>query len=267
MYNYQDYKINQINHIKKKSCVLYNNNVCKMHNKIKEKFFDQSYNNIYNKNSNQNLTGRLNTSLNLKESISNTKNTQYSRPYIKQLSQYCFLTLKNKNNIDNNHLPKLNETNNFENFNTLEKDDKTNIYFNLIKTYYDENGKKLKPKNTEINLIYNDSDYPQITKNKKNKRKNSMDKDENEIFLNFEKKNKTMNNDCNIIFAEMEYKEKEKENNDKLYFNCKKIIKRKKNNINTISQKPFNISHGELIYNKKLKNINSSPIVSEKSFN
>ena len=265
MNNYQHYKINQINHIKKKSCVLYNINVCKMHNKIKEKFFDQSYNNIYYKNSNQNLTGRLNTSLNPKESITNTKTTQYSRPYIKQLSQYCFLTLKNKNNIDNNNLSKLNETNNFENFNTLEKDDKTNIYFNLIKTYYDENGKKLKPKKTEINTMDNDSDYPQITKNKKNKKKNSIDnKAENEIFLNFEKKNKTMNNNCNIIFAEIEYKEKE--NNDKLYFNRQKIIKNKKSN-NITSKKPFNISYGELIYNKKLKNIICSPNISEKSFN
>ena len=251
---------NQINHVKKNSCVLYNNDIRKMHNKIKEKFFIQNYSSIYNKKSDNNLNRRTNHSLNnQKQSMANTKTPKFSRPYIKQLSQYCFLTLKNKRTDDNNSIPKLNESNN--NFETLEKDDKKNIYFNLIKTYYDENGIKLRPQKTVIFPIDNEIDYPKIIKTKKKKKNNSLDKVKNENFLNFEKKNKSMNNNCNLYFAQIE---KEKNNSkDKTCITQRKIIKRN-NNIN-IKNKAT--SSGELIFRNKLQNIITSPCESEKSFN
>ena len=104
-----------------------------MYYKLKEKTNSQNYNNINNKRKDQNFTSRQNNSLNSKQ-IVNTKAYFFSRPYIKQLSQYSFLTSRKKNSKDNFSIPRLNESKDFE---KNEKDDKTNIYFNLIKTYYD----------------------------------------------------------------------------------------------------------------------------------
>jgi hypothetical protein len=173
----------RINHAKKNSCVLLNK--IPMNNTLKDTFYDKSYNIIYNKNSENNLTSRLNTSINSKNSIKIKKMSFFSRPYIKQLSQYCFLTFKNKNNhkISEITVDKKNDK-----VKIPEKDDKTNIYFNLIKTYYDENGTKLKPKKTKVNPIDTENDYPKIIKTKKKKKNNSLDEKENENFLNFEKK-------------------------------------------------------------------------------
>ena len=153
----------KVNHMKKKSCVLFNK-IPKGNYKKKDKFLEQSFNSIYNINSEKNV--RLNTSINNKNEINNSKISLLTRPYIKQLSQYCFLTLKNK---DSTNSSKLSEKKTLENMKSLEKDDKTNIYFNLIKTYYDENGMKLMPKQTEVYPKENDIDYPKIIKNKKKK--------------------------------------------------------------------------------------------------
>ena len=253
--NIIDYRIYHANHVKKNSCLLNNNSLRKMNLSIKEKFFEDNFNKIYNKNIENN--NKLNATLNFKNSlIDNTKTSLFSRPYIKQLSQYCFLTLKNK---DDNNTTKLNDKEKMKKFKINEKDDKTNIYFNLIKTYYDENGMKLKPKQTEIFPIDNEIDYPKIIKTKKRKKKKS-----NENILNNEN-NKTMNNKCNIY-----YEQSEKENHKisgKLIINHKKVIRRDKNNIKNKTPTTYSISSGDLIYSNKLKNTVNSPSISDKSFN
>ena len=180
--------------------------------------------------------------------MTSNKSSIFFRPYSKQLSQYCFLTLKNQNN------PKINKKKNQEKYKILEKDDKTNIYFNLIKTYYDENGRKLKPKKTEIYPIDIELIYPKIIKSKKKKK--SSYKNGNGNCLKYEKKNKTMNNNCNIYLAPIDKK------NNHSHLKQKKIIKKEYNNIT-----PLSISSGELIYNSKFKNTATSPTTSEKSFN
>ena len=250
----------QIKHIKKKSCILYNNNFFQ---KIKRK--PKNFN-LFDIKTKKNSTERINVSINEKKSMSNTKTSPLSRPYVKQLSQYCFLTLKNKNknqkkiktkNKSKNNISKLNETNIIEKYNSSEKDDKTNIYFNLIKTYYDENGIQLKPEKTEI--------YPKINKSKSKKKKSSIDKTENNNCLNNEKINKTINNDhyCQI-FTTLESKEEEEKNNkDTFYIINKKGIKNDKN----INKRPLDISYGKINYNRRLKKIITSPSFLEKSFN
>ena len=260
---------NRINHVKKNSCLLFNK-IPRMKNTIKDKLFEKSYNNIYNKNTENSSTSRINTSSSIKKSIGNSKKPLFSRPYIKQLSQYCFLTLKHK---DSNIISKLNDYINKNNEQkSIEKDDKTNIYFNLIKTYYDENGMKLKPKKTEVYPI-DEIDYPKIIKSKKKKKhNNSLDENQNGNFLNFENKNKTMNENCNIYFAQIE-----KNMNTRNYTNGKliahkKIIKRENynynyNSINRKKKTPLNISSGEFIFKNNLKNPAPSPTTSEKSFN
>ena len=255
----------RINHVKKNSCILLNK--IPMNNTLKDTFLEKSYNNIYNKNTENNLTSRLNTSINSKNSIKIKKMTFFSRPYIKQLSQYCFLTFKNKTN---HKISEINDDKKNDKMIIPEKDDKTNIYFNLIKTYYDENGTKLKPKKAKVYPIVNENDYPKIIKTKKKKKNNSLDEKENENFLNFEKKNKTMNNNCNIYFANLENNDNTRNyTNDKL-ITQKKIIKREKYNFNSINRKnktPSNISSGKLTYRNTPKNPVISPTTSEKSFN
>ena len=252
----------KVNHMKKKSCVLFNK-IPKGNYKKKDKFLEQSFNSIYNINSEKNV--RLNTSINNKNEINNSKISFLTRPYIKQLSQYCFLTLKNK---DSTNSSKLSEKKTLENMKSLEKDDKTNIYFNLIKTYYDENGMKLLPKQTEVYPKENDIDYPKIIKNKKKKTNNSLDEKGKENVLNYEKKNKTMNDNCNIYFAKLE-REKNININNKFKITHKKIIKRKNfnNSININNKTPINKASSELPYKNSIKNKVTSPNISEKSFN
>ena len=274
---------NKINHIKKHSCVLYNNSINKIHLKIKQKFLEQTYcSTLENENNNyENIYMPLNTSiLNNKKSLEKTKTSLFSRPYIKQLSRYSFLTLKNKNdnNNNNNYKRSENRTKSSErkkNGVNLDKDDKKNIYFNLIKTYYDENGIKLKPKEIQIYPINNGIDYPKIIKAKKKKKEISMDKNDKGNTLNFEKRNKTMNNNCNIYFAELEHNEKQKNLTINKLITHKKIIKRGKNNKlnlhqnnnNTNYKKQLAISPVELMNNGKIKYMLTSPNKSEKYFN
>ena len=275
---------NKISHIKKHSCVLYNNNINKIHLKIKQRFLEQTYSStLENENNNyENIYMPLYTSIsNNKKSLEKTKTSLFSRPYIKQLSRYSFLTLKNKNdnnNNNNNYKRSENRTKSSERkksgFNP-DKDDKKNIYFNLIKTYYDENGIKLKPKEIEINPINNEIDYPKIIKAKKKKKEISMDKIDKGNTLNFEKRNKTMNNNCNIYFAEIDHNEKQKNFTINKLITHKRIIKRGKNNKlnlhqninNTNYKQQLTISPVEFMSNGKIKYMLTSPNKSEKYFN
>ena len=247
----------RINHVKKNSCFLFNK-IPKMNYNIKDRFLETTNNILYNKEKETNKTCRINTFGNIannKNRNEKTKINSFTRPYIKQLSQYCFLTLKNKNDI-----PKLNECKKKDHFISPERDDKTNIYFNLIKTYYDENGKKLKPKQTVVYPIDNEADYPKIIKSKKKKKNNSSDENGNENFLNFEKKNKTLNDNCNIYFEQLEKENKKKYNNKKDNL--------KLTNNNKIKNKiQLDISCGDFIYRNKYQNPLNSPSLSEKSFN
>ena len=238
------------NHIKKNSCVLYSNDIRKMYYKLKEKTYSQNYNNINIKRKDQNLTSRQNNSLNSKK-IVNTKAYFFSRPYSKQLSQYSFLTSKKKNSKDNCSIPRLNESKDFE---KNEKDDKTNIYFNLIKTYYDENGIKLKPKKKEIYPIDNENNYFKKIKAKKKKKNNNINIDKNE-------ENKIMHTNRTLFFPEI--KKKENNHKDKLNITYRKIIKIDNNSF--IKKKTS--SSSECNYNKKVKDLITSPSKSEKSFN
>ena len=159
---------------------------------MNQRFLEKTYSStLENENNNyENIYMPLYTSIsNNKKSLEKTKTSLFSRPYIKQLSRYSFLTLKNKNdNNNNNYKRSENRTKSSErkkNGVNLDKDDKKNIYFNLIKTYYDENGIKLKPKEIEINPINNGIDYPKIIKAKKKKKEISMDKIDKGNTLNF----------------------------------------------------------------------------------
>ena len=276
---------NKISHIKKHSCVLYNNSINKIHLKIKQRFLEQTYSStLENENNNyENIYMPLHTSIsNNKKSLEKTKTLLFSRPYIKQLSRYSFLALKNKNynnnNNNNNYKRSENRTKSSERKKSgvnPDKDDKKNIYFNLIKTYYDENGIKLKPKEIEINPINNEIDYPKIIKAKKKKKEISMDKIDKGNTLNFEKRNKTMNNNCNIYFAEIDHNEKQKNFTINKLITHKKIIKRGKNNKlnlhqninNTNYKQQSTISPVELMNNGKIKYVLTSPNKSEKYFN
>jgi hypothetical protein len=218
---------------------------------------------------------------NNKKSLEKTKTSLFSRPYIKQLSRYSFLTLKNKNdsnNNNNNYKRSENRTKSSEREKSginPDKDDKKNIYFNLIKTYYDENGIKLKPKEIEINPINNGIDYPKIIKAKKKKKEISMDKTYKGNTLNFEKRNRTMNNNCNIYFAELEQNEKQKNFTINKFITHKKIIKRGKNNKlnlhpnlnNTNYKQQLTITPVEMMSNGRIKYMLTSPNKSEKYFN
>ena len=272
---------NKISHIKKHSCVLYNNSINKIHLKIKQKFLEQTYSStLGNENNNyENIYMPLYTSIsNNKKSLEKTKTNLFSRPYIKQLSRYSFLTLKNKNDDNNNYKRSENRKKSSERKKSgvnLDKDDKKNIYFNLIKTYYDENGIKLKPKETQIYPINNGIDYPKIIKAKKKKKEISMDKIDKGNTLNFEKRNKTMNNNCNIYFAEIDHNEKQKNFTINKLITHKKIIKRGKNNRlnlhhninNTNYKQQLTISPVDLMNNGKIKYMLTSPNKSEKYFN
>ncbi len=239
------------NHIKKNSCVLYSNDIRKMYYKLKEKTNSQNYNNINNKRKDQNFTSRQNNSLNSKQ-IVNTKAYFFSRPYIKQLSQYSFLTSRKKNSKDNFSIPRLNESKDFE---KNEKDDKTNIYFNLIKTYYDENGIKLKPKKKEIYPMNNENYCFKKIKAKKKKKNNNINIDKKE-------QNKIKHTNWTLFFPEN--KKEENNNKDKLNITYRKIIKIDNNN--SIIKKKTS-SSSECNYNKKVKDLITSPSKSEKSFN
>ena len=275
---------NKINHIKKHSCVLYNNSINKIHLKMNQRFLEKTYSStLENENNNyENIYMPLYTSIsNNKKSLEKTKTSLFSRPYIKQLSRYSFLTLKNKNdsnNNNNNYKRSENRTKSSEREKSgvnPDKDDKKNIYFNLIKTYYDENGIKLKPKEIEINPINNGIDYPKIIKAKKKKKEISMDKIDKGNTLNFEKRNKTMNNNCNIYFAEIDHNEKQKNFTINKLITHKKIIKRGKNNRlnlhhninNTNYKQQLTISPVDLMNNGKIKYMLTSPNKSEKYFN
>ena len=274
---------NKITHIKKHSCVLFNNSINKDHLKINQKFLEQTYSStLENENNNfENTYLPLYTSIsNNKKTLEKTKTSLFSRPYIKQLSRYSFLTLKNKNDNNNsnyNYKRSENRTKSSERKKSgvnPDKDDKKNIYFNLIKTYYDENGIKLKPKEIEINPINNEIDYPKIIKPKKKKKEISMDKIDKGNTLNFEKRNKTMNNNCNIFFAEMEHNEKQKNFTLNKLITHKKIIKRGKNRLNlhqnknnTNYKQNLTICPVELNSNGKIKYMLTSPNKSEKYFN
>ena len=260
---------NSINHSKKLSCSLCNNSINKMHFSIKQKYLEQSHNNRIDNISKTDINKNNPINLSLKP-MTSSKIEFFTRPYIKQLSQYSFLTLKKKkdNNVskynDNKSMIKYFGTNN-------ENDDKTNIYFNLIKTYYDENGIKFKPKEVDECNITKESEHPKIIGTKMKKKKLSVDNIELHNILNFEKENKTISNNCNIYYSEKEHNKHAQENNDdisKVTITHKKIIKKGKNNkINNINSKPkLFISSGELVYKNRLKQILTSPKTSKKSF-
>ena len=246
---------NPNNHINKNSCVLYSSNIRQIYYKVKEKTNSQNYNNynnIISRTKVNNITSRSNISLNNKPLIEKTNTSLFQRPYIKQLSQYSFLTSKTKNSKDNISLPKLDGTNNYEN---SEKDDKTNIYFNLIKTYYDENGKKLKIKKNEIYPIDNEIDFPNKLKNKKKKKKNNNNK------KNYEQ-NKIMNTDCNAYYTILS-KDNDNFNKDKSKDLQRFLIKRENKDVSRKKTSSFN----KCIYNNNKKEIIASPCNSEKSYN
>ena len=248
---------NTNNHITKNSCVLYSSNIRKIYYKVKEKTNSQNYNNynnIISRTKVHNMTNSSNISLNNKPLIEKTKTSLFRMPYIKQLSQYSFLTSKTKNSKDNISLPKLDGTNNYE---SNEKDDKTNIYFNLIKTIYDENGKQLKIKKNEIYPLDNEIDFPNKlkTKKKKKKNKNNINKEKNE-------QNKIMNTDRNAYFTILS-KEKDNINKDKSKVLQRFLIKRGNNDVSRKKTSSFN----KCIYNNNKKELITSPCNSEKSWN
>ena len=220
---------------------------------IKGKYFEENMHKLYNKKTQSSLTTRLNTSLNYKKKMGKTKTSLFSRPYIKQSSQYCFLT-----NLNDKEKLKKSRNN--------EKEDKTNIYFNLIKTYYDENGIKLKPKQIEIFPIDNDIDYPKIIKTKK-KKKEKTDKNNTENILNNENKNKTLNNKCLLYLAQIEKGKQKLINKYNLQINNNNAILKRDKNIIKKTPTSYNMNSGDLINNNKKEATNPSPSLSEKSFN
>jgi len=255
---------NNIFLVKKHSCFLFNNNA---NNIIKPKYSGRK-NNIfigYEHKIDDNTYNPLNTSSNNK-SLSRTKSSLLSRPYQRQLSKGSFST-KKKLNKDEYNTFKLNG-------NDFEKDEKTsNIYYKLIKTFYDENGIKLNNQETKTNQINNDFNS-KLIKTKKPINKKSLDL----IYIgntnDFHSKKESMNNDYNKYSYQYNNNTNPKITNmNKLKITHKKIIKREKNlienktknDINNMTQMP-NSTH-ELSFNEKFKYIFTNPNISEKSFN
>ena len=253
---------------KKHSCFLNNNNP---NNILKPKFLEKKYNNLIedeNKIDN-NAYNPLNTSL-YNKSLSRTKSSLLSRPYQRQLSNTSFST-KKKLYKDEYNTFKLNGNKYLGN--NFEKDEKTsNIYYKLIKTFYDENGIKLNSQETKINPINNEFNS-KLIKTKKPTNKKSLDL----IYIgntnDFRRKNEVMNNDYNKYFYQYNNNTNPKSiNMNKLKITHKKIIKREKNmienktknDINNMTQMP-NPAH-ELSFNEKFKYFFTNPNISEKSF-
>ena len=257
---------NNIFLVKRHSCFLSNNNA----KNIKPTYLENNYNNIieHEHKIDDNVYNFLNTSLNNK-SLSRTKSSLLSRPYQRQLSNSSFST-KKKLNKDEYNTFKLNG-NKFVG-NNFEKDEKiSNIYYKLIKTFYDENGIKLDSKETKINPINNEFNS-KLIKTKKPSNKKSIDL----IYIgntnDFHRKNEVMNNDYNKYFYQYNNSTNPKITNmNKLKITHKKIIKREKNmienktkkDINNMTQIP-NSTH-ELSLNEKFKHIFTNPNISEKT--
>ena len=257
---------NNIFLVKRHSCFLSNNNA----KNIKPTYLEKNYNNIieHEHKIDDNVYNFLNTSLNNK-SLSRTKSSLLSRPYQRQLSNSSFST-KKKLNKDEYNTFKLNG-NKFVG-NNFEKDEKiSNIYYKLIKTFYDENGIKLDSKETKINPINNEFNS-KLIKTKKPSNKKSIDL----IYIgntnDFHRKNEVMNNDYNKYFYQYNNSTNPKITNmNKLKITHKKIIKREKNmienktkkDINNMTQIP-NSTH-ELSLNEKFKHIFTNPNISEKT--
>ena len=252
---------------KKNSCFLYNINA---NNKLKQKYLEKKSNNLieHEHKINNNSYNPLKISLNNK-SLSRTKSSLLSRPYQRQLSNSSFST-KKKLNKDEYNTFKLNGNNNVGN--NFEKDEKiSNIYYTLIKTFYDENGIKLNSQETNINPVNNEFNS-KIIKTKKPLNKKSLDL----IFIgntnDFRSKNEVMNNDYNKNFYQYNNNTNPKITNmNKLKITHKKIIKREKNMIENKTKKDIiNMtqmpnSTYELSFNEKYKYIFTNPNISEKT--
>ena len=258
---------NNIFLVKKHSCFLNNNN---RNDIIKPKYSEKKYNNLigHEQKIDDNAYNPLITSLNNK-SLSRTKSFLLSKPYQRQLSNSSFTT-KKKINEDENDTYILNGNKYMGN--NFEKDEKiSNIYYKLIKTFYDENGIKLNSQETKINPINNEFNS-KLIKTKKPINKKSLDL----IYIgntnDFHRKNEVMNNDYNKNFYQYNNNTNPKINNmNKLKITHKKIIKREKNmienktknDINNMTQMPN--STYELSFNEKFKYIFTNPDISEKS--
>ena len=197
--------------------------------------------------------------------MSRTKSSLLSRPYQKQLSNSSFSTRKKINKNENNTFKLMG--------NNFEKDEKiSNIYYKLIKTFYDENGTKINSQEAKLNSI-NTEFNSKLIKTKKPINKKSLDL----IYIgntnDFHRKKEVMNNECNKYLYQYNNNTNPKYTNmNKLKITHKKIIKREKNlienktkkNVNNKTQIP-NPTH-ELSFNDKYKYIFTNPNTSEKSF-
>ena len=208
--------------IKEKYIMFNNEKTIRNENKIKELDIviknSKMENNISQKRDNNSKINNV-----LKSSLRASNNSPYLKPKFPTKDKN-FLSIKNR--IDNNN------------------EEINNIYLNLFKVYYDENGKKIKIINSKSNYKKNNSKEIVLTQKNSNLKLNLIDKKNNKNNTNKIKKNystkyfginpakKAIENINEIMYFYQDTPSKSTKNINK---DCEKnvtdIIKKEKNNV------------------------------------